>query len=103
MCWQKVRDFNTPTGIRQAAVGYVASLLSRAKYLTDDILKEFIQEMCTWIHQYIRQCDFRQNVHSLKTHTVFYSTCQALFYVISFRSRDLTNTDTGKLFNFPMV
>ena len=96
LCWQKVRELNTAPPIRQAAVGYIASMLARSMMLNVDVVKAYIREMCLWCHQYIQRCDSGQNVNSLKVHTVFYSVCQAVFYLIAFRSRDLTNTDKSK-------
>jgi RNA polymerase I-specific transcription initiation factor RRN3 len=40
----------------------------------------------------VRTCDFNRN-KSPKAHVVFYSVCQAIFYIIAFRSRELTRCD----------
>lgn len=98
LCWQRLRDLNTPAPIRQAAVGYLASALSRSLFLGVDVVQEYLLEMCTWIRQYIKRCDSGQSVYSLKAHGPFFATCQALFYVISFRSRELTTGNKSKSF-----
>lgn len=48
-------------------------------------------ELCNWAHQYIRRSDTVRTNCSLKANIVFFSVCQAVFYVIAFRSRDLTS------------
>lgn len=91
LCWQRTRDMNTPAPIRQTAVGYLASALARSLFLGVDVVQEYLLEMCTWIRQYIQRCDSGTSVFPLKAHGPFFATCQALFYVISFRSRELTS------------
>ncbi|XP_039950355.1 RNA polymerase I-specific transcription initiation factor RRN3 [Bactrocera tryoni] len=96
--WDKIKNPNVSAVIRQAAVGYIASFLARAKFLPLHILKYYLKELCDWAHQYIQRCDqYRQN-GSLKANIVFFSLCQAVFYVIAFRSRDLTADRKSLLF-----
>lgn len=54
--------------------------------------------MSTWVHQYIQRSDSVQSNCSLKANLVFFSVCQAIFYVIAFRSRDLTHDKKALLF-----
>lgn len=98
VCWQRTRDLNTPAPIRQTAVGYLASALARSLFLGVDVVQEYLQEMCTWIRLYIQRCDSGTSVFPLKAHGPFFATCQALFYVISFRSRELTTGTSSKCF-----
>lgn len=95
-CWTKSCDLNTPTGIRQAAVSYLASILSRSMYIKIDMVKNYLRILSDWIHQYIQRTDSSQNASSLRLHSGFYATCQAVFYVISFRSRELTCSAESK-------
>lgn len=50
-----------------------------------------------WAHSYIRTCDFNRN-RNPKAHVVFYATCQAIFYIIAFRSRELTRSNENLKF-----
>lgn len=77
-------------GLRQAAVGYLASILARGKFVSRPLVKSFLTEMSNWAQQYIQRSDAVGSSSSLKAHLVFYSVCQAIFYVIAFRSRELT-------------
>ncbi|XP_036321905.1 RNA polymerase I-specific transcription initiation factor RRN3 [Rhagoletis pomonella] len=96
--WEKIKNPNVSAVIRQAAVGYIASFLARAKFVPLPVLKFYLKELCDWAHQYIQRCDqYRQN-GSLKANIVFFSLCQAVFYVIAFRSRDLTAEKKSLLF-----
>lgn len=90
--WSKIVDRNQSATIRQTAIGYLSSFLSRAKFLPLDTLKSFLKQLSEWAHGYVRSCDFSRNKNP-KAHVVFYSICQAIFYIIAFRSRELTSTD----------
>lgn len=86
------------TTIRQSAVGYIASLMARAKYIPLSLIKRTLHDLCTWAHDYIQKSDSSQNTTSIKAHLVFYAVCEAIFYVIAFRSRDLTSTNENLTF-----
>uniref|UniRef100_A0AAG5DHT5 RNA polymerase I-specific transcription initiation factor RRN3 n=1 Tax=Anopheles atroparvus TaxID=41427 RepID=A0AAG5DHT5_ANOAO len=89
--WKNVSNPNMPPLVRQASVGYVASMLARGKFVPLSYLKSMLHEMSHWAHNYIQRCDSMQYNQSLKAHLVFYSVCQAIFYVVAFRSRHLTS------------
>lgn len=59
---------------------------------------EFLRNMSSWIHSYISNQDTAETTCTCRVHGVFYSTCQALFYLIAFRHRDLVNHNKG-MFN----
>ncbi|KAJ8974029.1 hypothetical protein NQ317_001817 [Molorchus minor] len=86
----KVCNPNVAPVIRQAAVNYIASLSARANYIPLSMLKGTLQQMAEWIHSYISNQDGLECVNSdVRLHLVFYSVCQALFYIVSFRYKDL--------------
>lgn len=94
--WAKVSNHNVPAVIRQGAVCYMSSLLARSRSVSLGLLQGFLQELCQWAHQYIGQCDSARFNTSMKAHRVFYAVCQAIFYVIAFRSKDLTADKEGE-------
>lgn len=98
LLWRKVINITVAPVIRQASVSYIASLLSRAKFIPISILMEFLRNICLWIHSYISNQDTAETNFSCRVHGVFYSTCQALFYLIAFRHRDLVNHNKGLKF-----
>lgn len=56
------------------------------------MLKGTLQQMADWIHSYIATQDGLECVNSdIRVHSVFYSVCQYLLYVIAFRQKDLFN------------
>lgn len=60
------------------------------------MLKGTLQEMAEWIHVYISSQDGLEYINSdVRVHYVFYSVCQALFYVVVFRKKDLVQTKKG--------
>lgn len=63
------------------------------------MLKTTIERMAGWIHSYITTQDGLESLNSdVRVHAVFYSVCQALFYVVAFRHKDLVNTRKSKYF-----
>ncbi|CAO1389656.1 unnamed protein product [Diamesa serratosioi] len=88
--WEKCVDRNSASIVRQTAIGYLSSFLARAKFLPVSILKSYLKQLCHWAHNYLKACDYIIN-RNPKAHAVFYATCQAIFYIIAFRSQDLTS------------
>lgn len=86
------------TTVRQSAVGYIASLLARGKFISLARIKTTLHDLCRWAHDYVEKSDASQNTTSIKAHLVFYAVCEAIFYVIAFRSRDLTNSPENLTF-----
>lgn len=86
--WAKIIDRNQSSTIRQTAIGYLSSFLSRANFMSQDVFKTYLKKLSNWAHDYIKACDY-QNNRNPKAHVVFYSVCQAIFYIIAFRSREL--------------
>lgn len=72
--------------------------MARAKYLPKGVIKRTLRELCEWAHTYILKSDSGQNSLYIKAHIVFYAVCEAIFYVIAFRSRDLTSNDKNLIF-----
>lgn len=95
--WAKVIDRNQSTTIRQTAIGYLSSFLSRANFLPLDTVKFYLRQLSSWAHNYVKNCDFARNKNP-KAHVVFYAICQAIFYVVAFRSRELTRCDASLKF-----
>ncbi|XP_022170492.1 RNA polymerase I-specific transcription initiation factor RRN3-like isoform X1 [Myzus persicae] len=93
--WKKCCDVSSSSTIRQAAAGYLASFLCRAPFISNSVLKNTIFEMSTWCINYINRVDKSVKVVNedlLRWHAVFYSMCQSLFYIISFRHHDLMDS-----------
>ncbi|KAJ8945039.1 hypothetical protein NQ318_019034 [Aromia moschata] len=87
--WAKVCNPNIAPVLRQSSVNYIASHVARANYVPLSMLKGTLQQMAEWIHSYIANQDGLECVNSdVRVHSVFYSVCQALFYIVSFRHKD---------------
>lgn len=55
-----------------------------------------LRDLCSWANQYVQKSDSSRFTSSLRAHVVFYAVCQAIFYVIAFRSRELTSCNKSK-------
>ncbi|XP_017111289.1 RNA polymerase I-specific transcription initiation factor RRN3 isoform X2 [Drosophila elegans] len=98
LLWQKVKNPNVSAIIRHSAVGYIASFLARAKFLPLSSVIFYLKELTKWAHTYIDESDEYNQTSSLKANLVFYSVCQAVFYLIAFRATDLTASSKDLLF-----
>ncbi|XP_018574446.1 RNA polymerase I-specific transcription initiation factor RRN3 [Anoplophora glabripennis] len=97
--WKKVCNPNVPPILRQASVNYIASLVARANFISLSILKGTLQQMAEWIHTYNSNQDGLECVNSdVRVHSVFYSVCQALFYIVSFRHKDFIGKKKNVVF-----
>ncbi|XP_062143044.1 LOW QUALITY PROTEIN: RNA polymerase I-specific transcription initiation factor RRN3 [Drosophila sulfurigaster albostrigata] len=89
--WLKVQNPNVSSIIRHVAVSYIASFLARAKFVPLSTITYYLKELSNWANTYINDSDeFSAKNCSLKANMVFFSVCQAMFYLIAFRARDLT-------------
>lgn len=64
------------------------------------MLKGILQQMASWVHSYIAAQDSLDSMHSeIRVHAVFYAVCQGLFYIVTFRHRELVNSRKSKILN----
>lgn len=62
------------------------------------MIRAMLFEMSAWLQFYVKRQDSIVDTHGssrkggASAHGVFYTVAQALFYVIAFRHKDLTNT-----------
>ena len=73
---------------RQSTMSYIASLTSRALFVSVPVLFSCLEKISGWIHGYIDNS--AGSGPSLHSHGPFYSACQALFYMFDFRREELT-------------
>ncbi|KAK7277064.1 hypothetical protein RIF29_18213 [Crotalaria pallida] len=88
-----VSDVN-PSSTRMSAVAYLASYLSRAKFLSAALVSNILQRLVGWCFDYCKSHDYDMNP---RAHQVFYSGCQAMMYILCFRLRSLMDIPRLKL------
>ncbi|BAT97145.1 hypothetical protein LR48_Vigan11g134500 [Vigna angularis] len=93
-------DVNPPI-TRMSAVAYLASYLSRAKFLSAALVTTIVQSLVDQCYAY---CKLRDSGMNPRAHQVFYSGCQAIMYILCFRMRSLMDVPRLKLqlLNMPM-
>jgi len=87
--WQHVQNPSTVSSIRQNAASYLASYLARAAYLDVHVVTTYVQTLVNWIHGYISNQEGSGGNANASVHSTFYSACQAVFYVIVFRMKEI--------------
>mmetsp|Transcript_18334 Transcript_18334/g.42249 ORF Transcript_18334/g.42249 Transcript_18334/m.42249 type:complete len:777 (+) Transcript_18334:92-2422(+) len=81
------------TTVRQSCACYLASFVSRASFVRADTVCESISALIRWAEAYIdslgahavRATDARRQSDR---HSLFYTVCQAAFYIMSFRGKE---------------
>lgn len=96
--WSRVCNPNVLPSVRATCVSYIGSFLARAKFVPLLQVQSMLKDLCLWAHQYIERSDSVKSTHSFKSHLVFYSVCQAIFYLIAFRGKHLTGDNKNLLF-----
>uniref|UniRef100_A0A674N7J3 RRN3 homolog, RNA polymerase I transcription factor n=1 Tax=Takifugu rubripes TaxID=31033 RepID=A0A674N7J3_TAKRU len=88
--WKILQNPSQPAILRQAAAGYLGSFLARAKFIPVTV-RACLDLLISWIHGYIdsQNSSGKQACCDINLHGPFYSTCQAVFYVLIFRHRAL--------------
>ncbi|KAK3013658.1 hypothetical protein RJ639_008529 [Escallonia herrerae] len=71
---------------RMSAVAYLASYLSRAKFLSASFIANILESLADWCSSY---CKSQCGEINPKAHRVFYAGCQAFMYVLCFRMRSI--------------
>ncbi|XP_037731629.1 RNA polymerase I-specific transcription initiation factor RRN3-like isoform X1 [Drosophila subpulchrella] len=92
LLWQKVQNPQISPIIGHAAVGYMTSFLSRARFLPLSLVQYYLKKMSIWAHTYIDDSSKKTLTWSFGAHLVFYSVCETIFYLIASRARYLTDS-----------
>ncbi|XP_033022990.1 RNA polymerase I-specific transcription initiation factor RRN3 [Lacerta agilis] len=90
--WKMLRNPNTPAVIRQAAANYTGSFLARAKFVPVITVKTCLDLLVNWLHVYIdNQGTGAKACCDVTLHGPFYAACQAVFYVVIFRHKQIVD------------
>ncbi|KAI4504023.1 hypothetical protein M0802_000494 [Mischocyttarus mexicanus] len=91
--WKKTTNPNIPTILRHASASYIASLVGAASFVSSGLVKRTLSKLVTWIHNYINREENSDYANNNPTnHHIFYSVCQALFFIVTARCKDFTHT-----------
>ncbi|XP_068216659.1 RNA polymerase I-specific transcription initiation factor RRN3-like [Palaemon carinicauda] len=88
----KFKDINTSICIRKNAMAYIGSLLARGKHVTLLDVHSCLESIRDWCNEYLDAQEKipERNYEDLKLHGPFYSACQTMFYVFTFRYKQYT-------------
>lgn len=93
--WKKVKVPMMQNVFRQAAAGYIGSLLARGAFIHNSTLTTTLKLMADWLHDYLSETDSDTLHADVTHHGPFYAVCQAVFYVFSFRNQQLLENEKG--------
>lgn len=80
-----------PMVTRAAAASYIASFVSRARFVDDDSTKRVVGLLCDFLETHLDLCAAMGEAFDPCSahHTLFYAVAQAVFLIFCFRWRDL--------------
>lgn len=91
------RNDHTPTVMRLAACGYVASFISRARYIDPGSVRTAMILLCDHLELELQTLpaasSAAQAKKNIQQYAVFYAVCQAAMYIFCYRWRDLLLDD----------
>ncbi|XP_069839804.1 RNA polymerase I-specific transcription initiation factor RRN3 isoform X2 [Dendropsophus ebraccatus] len=95
--WKKLQNPNNAPVIRQTAACYIGSFLARAKFIPVVTVKACLDLLVNWLHAYIDNQDAGSRAFCDVTfHGPFYAACQAVFYTLIFRHKQLLDGNLRK-------
>ncbi|XP_041672707.1 RNA polymerase I-specific transcription initiation factor RRN3 isoform X2 [Cheilinus undulatus] len=96
--WKILQSPSRPAVLRQAAAGYMGSLLARAKFVPVLTVRACLDLLVSWIHGYIESQDSsgKQACCDIGLHGPFYTACQAVFYTLIFRHKAMLEGNMKK-------
>ncbi|KNE96966.1 hypothetical protein PSTG_09701 [Puccinia striiformis f. sp. tritici PST-78] len=92
-------DNSLPVATRVAAISYIASLISRAKYIDKHVTRHVVSLLCARLESGLSTTTTSSsssevgNSMSVNQHVVWYAIAQAIFYIFCFRWKDLLVED----------
>ena len=90
--WKKFVSFNAPSIVRQTSIAYVASFISRAKFIDAALLRSYLKKITEWVHMYLNNLNLNSDSSyeiDLQAHGPFYAACQSVLYMLAFRHEEL--------------
>ncbi|ELR13676.1 RNA polymerase I specific transcription initiation factor RRN3 protein [Acanthamoeba castellanii str. Neff] len=94
---EKVMDVSNHPLTRSTCAAYLGSFLARSTLVPTQLVQEPLQIMSRWALQYGTQN--RDTMPDAEVHGLFYSVCQAVFYVVCFKYQQLAlRTPEGAAF-----
>ncbi|KAI3839224.1 hypothetical protein MKX03_032854 [Papaver bracteatum] len=89
-----------PLITRMSAVSYLASYLSRGKFLDKPIIVDTLRSLLDWCLNYCRLINAEEKTLNPEAHRLLYSGCQAAMYVLFFRMTEMLGDP--KIYQFPL-
>jgi len=99
--WEKLKDFNTDLFMRGNCACYIASFLSRAKFVDQNTVKKYLKLMSDEALLKLKNTDSNEvrkcnTVVNRQRYKIFYYLCQALFYTVLFRLESFTSDGSSE-------
>ncbi|KAL0916537.1 hypothetical protein M5K25_014058 [Dendrobium thyrsiflorum] len=89
---------------RMSAIAYVASFLSRARFISSAVVSSIVKRLVEWCYDFCYLQASTERIKNPRGHRLFYAGCQAVMYILCFRMRLLMDIPELKeiLFNLPL-
>lgn len=76
---------------RMSAVVYLASYLSRAKFISTSLAVDILKSLVDWCFEYCQCHNDPEKIINPKANRIFYAGCQAVMYTLCFHMRSIVD------------
>ena len=85
----KAVETSHPVGVRVAAASYLASYVSRAKFVNVDSIRTVLRLLNQFCLGYLDEYESTVTLQNIGKHGLFYAIVQAIFYIFCFKWKSL--------------
>eukprot|EP00033_Pygsuia_biforma_P000528 GCRY01000619.1.p1 GENE.GCRY01000619.1~~GCRY01000619.1.p1 ORF type:complete len:687 (+),score=131.40 GCRY01000619.1:234-2294(+) len=94
----KILNPQEPSLKRQACLSYLASFVSRSSFIPSQCLVSTVSVLVEYVHNYLDTNEMETSFFDVPSHPLFYTACQALFYIFCFKHTYILDLDNGLSF-----
>ncbi|KAL0490164.1 RRN3 [Acrasis kona] len=94
----KIFDATLHQEVRKCCAAYLSGFISRAKYCPVKTVTAMLGQMLEWLNQYVLTHEKFVTYLDVESHSIFYSMCQGVFYVLCYKMHDMMRDEAGSAF-----
>lgn len=94
----KIFDQQLHQEVRKCCAAYLSGFISRAKYCSVQTVVAMLAELLGWLDSYIQSFERTVTYLDVESHSIFYSICQGVFYVLCYKIHEVMKNENGVQF-----
>jgi RNA polymerase I-specific transcription initiation factor RRN3 len=94
----KVFDQQLHQEVRKCCAAYLSGFISRAKYCSVQTVIAALGRLLAWADSYVQTFERTVTYLDVESHSIFYSICQGVFYVLCYKIDEIMKSENGVQF-----